>query len=58
MGVLILGLIQSLITMQGTLSASWTKIVVGTLLLVFILLQNLVATLSRQGQKIPPASAR
>jgi len=57
MGVLILRLIQSLITMQG-LSASWTKIVVGTLLLVFILLQNLVAALSRQGQKIPPASAR
>ena len=39
-GVLILGLIQTLITFQGTLSSWWTKIVVGVLLFVFILLQR------------------
>lgn len=38
-GVLILGLIQTFITFQGTLSSWWTKIVVGILLFVFILLQ-------------------
>ncbi len=37
-----LGLIKTLITFQGTLSSWWTKIVVGLLLLVFILLQRLV----------------
>lgn len=39
-GVLILGLIQTFITFQGTLSSWWTKIVVGILLFVFILLQT------------------
>jgi simple sugar transport system permease protein len=38
-GVLILGLIQTFITFQGTLSSWWTKIVIGILLFVFILLQ-------------------
>ncbi len=42
LGVLVLGLIKTLITFQGTLSSWWTKIVVGLLLLVFILLQRLV----------------
>jgi len=39
-GVLILGLIQTFITFQGTLSSWWTKIVIGVLLFVFILLQR------------------
>ena len=39
-GVLILGLIQTFITFQGTLSSWWTKIVIGILLFVFILLQR------------------
>ena len=39
-GVLILGLIQTFITFQGTLSSWWTKIAVGVLLFVFILLQR------------------
>jgi simple sugar transport system permease protein len=39
-GVLILGLIQTFITFQGTLSSWWTKIVIGLLLMVFILLQR------------------
>lgn len=39
-GVLILGVIQTAITFQGTLSSWWVKIVIGVLLLVFILLQK------------------
>jgi ribose/xylose/arabinose/galactoside ABC-type transport system permease subunit len=41
-GVLVLGLIQTLISFEGTLSSWWTKIVIGLLLLAFILLQRLV----------------
>jgi simple sugar transport system permease protein len=40
-GVLMLGLIQTLITFDGTLSAWWTKIVIGALLFAFCLLQRL-----------------
>ena len=40
-GVLVLGLIQTLITFDGTLSAWWTRIVIGALLLAFCLLQRL-----------------
>jgi len=39
-GVLILGIIQTLITFQGTLSSWWTKIFIGLLLFIFILLQT------------------
>jgi len=42
LGVLVLGLIKTLIAFQGTLSSWWTKIVIGLLLLAFILLQRLV----------------
>lgn len=42
LGVLVLGVIQTLITFDGTLSSWWTKIVIGGLLFVFILLQRLV----------------
>ena len=41
LGVLVLGLIQTLITFDGTLSSWWTRIVIGALLLAFILLQRL-----------------
>jgi simple sugar transport system permease protein len=50
-GVLIFALIQSLINFQGTLSAWWTRIIVGALVLVFILLQNFVTAASRAQQK-------
>ncbi|HET9472639.1 MAG TPA: galactofuranose ABC transporter, permease protein YjfF [Steroidobacteraceae bacterium] len=40
-GVLILGIIQTLIAFDGTLSSWWTRIVVGALLLLFCLLQRL-----------------
>jgi simple sugar transport system permease protein len=42
MGVLILGLIQTLITFQGNLNTWWTKIAVGFLLLIFIVLQKAI----------------
>jgi simple sugar transport system permease protein len=45
-GVLILGLIQTFITFQGTLSSWWTKIVIGILLFVFILLQRYLSATS------------
>ncbi|MFG1798285.1 galactofuranose ABC transporter, permease protein YjfF [Nocardia sp. NPDC049149] len=40
LGVLTLGVIQTIISFQGTLSSWWTKIVIGALLLVFIVLQR------------------
>jgi simple sugar transport system permease protein len=46
MGVMILGLIQTLITFKGDLNTWWTKIVIGGLVLAFILLQNFIAAAS------------
>jgi ribose/xylose/arabinose/galactoside ABC-type transport system permease subunit len=40
-GVMMLGIIQTLIAFDGTLSSWWTRIVVGALLFVFCLLQRL-----------------
>jgi galactofuranose transport system permease protein len=45
-GVLILGLIQTLITFQANVNSWWTRIVVGILVLLFILLQNAISLLS------------
>ncbi len=39
-GVLMLGIIQTLINFDGTLSSWWTRIVIGALLFVFCLLQR------------------
>jgi galactofuranose transport system permease protein len=47
LGVLVLGIIQTLITFDGTLSSWWTKIVIGALLFVFIVLQRLVSRRAR-----------
>lgn len=41
-GVLILGIIQTLITFEGTLSSWWTKIAIGGLVLAFLALQRLL----------------
>ena len=41
-GVLILGIIQTLVIFNGTLSSWWTRIVVGILLLVFCLSQRFI----------------
>ena len=48
-GVLILGIIQTLVIFNGTLSSWWTRIVVGILLLVFCVAQKLIE--SRSGVK-------
>ncbi len=45
-GVLILGIIQTGISYQGTLSSWWTRIAIGILLLVFMLLQRGLVRLS------------
>lgn len=42
-GVLIQGIIQTIISFEGTLSSWWTKIVIGLLLCLFILLQKLLS---------------
>lgn len=51
MGVMILGMIQTIITFQGNLNTWWTKIVVGALVLAFILLQNLVTAASARATR-------
>jgi ribose/xylose/arabinose/galactoside ABC-type transport system permease subunit len=42
LGVLVLGLIQTMITFEGTLSSWWTRIFIGSLLLAFVVLQRLL----------------
>lgn len=46
-GILILGVIQTYITFDGTLNSWWTKIAIGFLLFTFIALQKFLST--RQG---------
>ena len=48
-GVMILGVIQTLIVFDGSLSSWWTRIAIGALLFVFCLMQRL---LDRTGKKI------
>lgn len=45
-GVLMLGVIQTLISFDGNLSSWWTRIVVGALLFVFCLMQRVLASRS------------
>ncbi|WP_248965610.1 galactofuranose ABC transporter, permease protein YjfF [Sphaerisporangium perillae] len=42
LGVLVLGLTQTILSFEGTLSSWWTRIFIGLLLLAFILLQRLI----------------
>ena len=42
LGVMVLGLTQTIISFEGTLSSWWTKIFIGLLLFAFILLQRLI----------------
>jgi ribose/xylose/arabinose/galactoside ABC-type transport system permease subunit len=49
LGVLILGMIQSALNFEGTLSTGWTRAAIGLLLFAFIALQRLVAKLSAGG---------
>ncbi len=55
-GVLILGLIQTLINFQGDLNSWWTRIVVGLLVLLFIGLQNVVTAFSSRSRKVSTGS--
>ncbi|MBO0995840.1 galactofuranose ABC transporter, permease protein YjfF [Bacillus sp. SD088] len=52
LGALSMGIIQTIIMFQGTLSSWWTKIAVGFLLLIFILLQRLVVMNRRRRSSI------
>lgn len=47
-GVLIMGLIQTYIIFDGSLSSWWTKIVIGGLLFLFIVLQKAMVWFSRE----------
>ncbi len=49
-GVLIQGIIQTFITFDGTLSSWWTRIAIGLLLLIFILLQRVFTRTSEQSK--------
>jgi simple sugar transport system permease protein len=49
-GVLIHGVIQTIITFEGTLSSWWTKMVIGMLLFLFILLQRLFTAQTSRNQ--------
>jgi galactofuranose transport system permease protein len=48
-GVLILGIIQTAIMFEGTLSSWWTRIAIGTLLLAFILMQKAIERAGQRG---------
>jgi simple sugar transport system permease protein len=48
-GVLMLGLIQTYITFDGTLSSWWTKIATGFLIFAFILMQRIAARQTPSG---------
>lgn len=52
-GVLILGLIQTLIIFQGDLSSWWTRIVAGGLVLLFLMLQRALDTLAGSALRTP-----
>lgn len=57
-GVLILGVIQSLIVFDGSLSSWWTRIAIGVLLFAFCLLQRLFERSGRTMQgKLAPKPA-
>ncbi|WIY51985.1 sugar ABC transporter permease YjfF [Devosia sp. YIM 151766] len=55
-GVMLLGLVQTYIIFDGTLSSWWTKIVIGVLLFLFIVLQRLIFAASAPGEKVTEKS--
>jgi galactofuranose transport system permease protein len=50
-GVLILGIIQTLVIFNGTLSSWWTRIVVGILLFLFCVAQRLIEGSAQKSNK-------
>jgi hypothetical protein len=57
LGVLILGITQTLIQFNGTLSSWWTRIVIGLLMLMFIGVQSLLATRKGGRRQVKEAGA-
>jgi simple sugar transport system permease protein len=53
-GVLIQGIIQTLIIFQGNLSSWWTKVAVAALLCLFVVLQRIIES---RGEKLKQAKA-
>ncbi|KAF1036867.1 MAG: Inner membrane ABC transporter permease protein YjfF [Herbaspirillum frisingense] len=56
-GVLILGVIQTLIAFDGTLSSWWTKIFIGALLFVFCVAQRVISLGALRAKSVPSAKA-
>lgn len=50
LGILTIGVVQTAITFEGTLSSWWTRIVIGLLLLSFMLVQRGIEVASRRNQ--------
>lgn len=50
LGILTIGVVQTAITFDGTLSSWWTRIVIGTLLLAFMLVQRAIEMAARRTQ--------
>ncbi|MFI5378061.1 MAG: sugar ABC transporter permease YjfF [Tepidisphaerales bacterium] len=48
LGVLILGIIQTIPNFRAEFSAGWTKVVIGALLLVFVVLQKIIEAVTRR----------
>ncbi len=53
-GVLTTGIIQTIITFQGTLTSGWSKITIAVLLLSFILLQRFIIWERKRNRKVKP----
>jgi simple sugar transport system permease protein len=49
LGVLVLGTIQTILSFEGTLSSWWSRIVIGLLLLVFVVMQRVLARRTAAG---------
>lgn len=55
-GVMLMGLVQTYISFNGSLNGWWTKIVIGVLVLLFVVLQKLpIATLSDRLRRAEPS---
>ncbi len=56
-GTLILGVIQTIINFQGTLSSWWTKIFIGALIFLFIFIQTVISGSGKGDRKRKKAGA-
>lgn len=54
LGVLVMGLIQTWISFEGSLNSWWTKIVIGALVLIFIVLQRWIGFGLARSRKARP----